>query len=92
MRILLLCSEYEGLIKTGGLADACRGIAQGLVDAGHQVTVLLPQYTNLYSRPTGEWHSVYFHLGGRPLGCAVRQLAQVFHQGMRFKLGNNKDL
>lgn len=91
MRVLLLCSEYEGLIKTGGLADACRGIAQGLVDAGHQVTVLLPQYTNLYSRPTGEWHSVYFHLGGRPLGCAVRQLAQASQGGVDIRLLEHHD-
>ena len=40
MRILFICSEYEGLIKTGGLADACRGLVQSLIAAGHQVTVL----------------------------------------------------
>ena len=39
MRILFICSEYEGLIKTGGLADACRGLAQALLAQGHQVTV-----------------------------------------------------
>lgn len=74
MRILLLCSEFEGLIKTGGLADACRGIASHLVAAGHHVTVLLPRYSSLYSRPTGEWQSVFFTLGGHDFGCAVRQL------------------
>lgn len=74
MRILLLCSEYEGLIKTGGLADACRAIAAGLQAAGHQVTVMLPRYAQLYSRPTGEWQSVYVTLGQQQYGCAVRQL------------------
>lgn len=74
MRILLLCSEYEGLLKTGGLADACRGIALGLQQAGHKVTVLLPQYSNLYSRPVKQADSVYFHLGQQQYGCAVRQL------------------
>lgn len=74
MRILLLCSEFEGLIKTGGLADACRGIATSLLAAGHQVTVMLPRYSNLYSRPTGEWQSVYVQLGGLQYGAAVRQL------------------
>lgn len=74
MRILLLCSEFEGLIKTGGLADACKGIASNLQAAGHQVTVMLPRYTNLYSRPTSEWQSVFVNLGGTQYGCAVRQL------------------
>ncbi len=74
MRILLLCSEFEGLIKTGGLADACKGIASGLQAAGHQVTIMLPRYSNLYSRPTGDWQSVFVDLGGQEYGCAVRQL------------------
>ena len=30
MQIAFLCSEYEGLLKTGGLADATRGLAQAL--------------------------------------------------------------
>lgn len=74
MRILLLCSEFEGLIKTGGLADACKGIASNLQAAGHDVTIMLPRYSNLYSRPTGEWQSVFVTLGGQQYGCAVRQL------------------
>lgn len=74
MRILFICSEYEGLIKTGGLADACRGLVQSLVAAGHQVTVALPRYASLYALPSNNWQSVYFALAGRPLGCAVRQL------------------
>ncbi len=74
MHILLLCSEYEGLIKTGGLADACHGLAHNLKAAGHKVTVMLPRYSSLYSRPTAESHAVYFNLGGQEYGCAVRQL------------------
>lgn len=74
MRILFLCSEYEGLIKTGGLADAARGLAKALVDAGHQVTVMLPQYADLYKIETHDWESVYFGLGGQQFGCAIRYL------------------
>ncbi|MDX3774243.1 glycogen/starch synthase [Chromatiaceae bacterium AAb-1] len=74
MRILFLCSEYEGLIKTGGLADACRGLATALVAAGHQVTVMLPRYAPLYELATTGQQSVYFPLGGRSLGCAVRYM------------------
>jgi len=74
VQILFICSEYEGLIKTGGLADACRGLAQSLVAEGHQVTVALPRYAPLYPLHTTDEHSVYFDLAGRPMGCAVRQL------------------
>lgn len=74
MRILFICSEYEGLIKTGGLADACRGIAQSLIAQGHQVCVILPRYSPLYQLATDNWQSVYFDLGGRGFGCAVHQL------------------
>ncbi|MCF4009688.1 glycogen synthase [Rheinheimera sp. UJ63] len=74
MQILLLCSEYEGLIKTGGLADACYGLAINLKAAGHEVTVMLPRYAPLYSRPTGESDALFFELGGQEYGCAVRQL------------------
>lgn len=73
MRILFICSEYEGLVKTGGLADACRGLAQSLVAQGHQVTVILPRYGVLYQQPTSELQSVYFKLAGRDFGCAVHQ-------------------
>ncbi|MEE2023671.1 glycogen synthase [Alkalimonas mucilaginosa] len=74
MRILMLCSEYEGLIKTGGLADACRGLTKALVEAGHEVMVLVPRYASLYAFETRDWQSVYVSLGGRTFGCAVRQL------------------
>jgi starch synthase len=74
VRILFICSEYEGLIKTGGLADACRGLAHSLMAAGHHVTVALPRYATLYSLQTASWQSVYFQLAGRPFGCAVHQL------------------
>lgn len=73
MQILFLCSEYEGLIKTGGLADACRGLAHALVAEGHQVTVLLPCYAPLYRYQQDDYQSVFFELAGRPFGCAVHQ-------------------
>lgn len=76
MRILMLCSEYEGLIKTGGLADACRGITKALIEAGHEVQVLLPKYATLYALPSTHWESVYFELGSEHFGCAVRHMTQ----------------
>jgi starch synthase len=74
VQILFICSEYEGLIKTGGLADACRGLAQTLVAEGHQVTVALPRYAPMYAQHSSRWQSVYFSLAGRQFGCAVRHM------------------
>lgn len=73
MKIAFICSEYEGLIKTGGLADATRGLAQALAGQGHQVEVILPRYGSLYHVPLlDEWQSYYFNLGDHTFGCAVR--------------------
>ena len=91
MRVLFLCSEYEGLIKTGGLADACRGLAQALVAAGHQLTVVLPCYAPLYplrSKAKAS-SSVYFDLAGRHFGCAAHQLE---HEGVEVVLIEHHEL
>lgn len=75
MRIAFLCSEYEGLLKTGGLADATRGLALALQAQGHQVEVIMPRYANLYAYPvSSEWQSLYFQLGYQSFGCAVRHI------------------
>jgi len=75
MRVVFLCSEYEGLLKTGGLADATRGLATAVQQLGHQVEVIMPRYGSLYPLPlAAEWQSLYFDLAGHPYGCAVRHL------------------
>ncbi len=75
MQIVFLCSEFEGLLKTGGLADATRGLAQALRQQGHQLTIMLPRYRALYALPVQEqWQSVYVELHGQQLGAAVRHL------------------
>ena len=75
MRVVFLCSEYEGLLKTGGLADATRGLATAMMQMGHQVEIIMPRYGSLYQQPlAAEWESLYFDLAGHPYGCAVRHL------------------
>jgi starch synthase len=51
MRILMVCSEFAPLAKTGGLADAVTGLSTALAARGHDVRVLLPHYAHL--RPAG---------------------------------------
>ena len=75
MQIVFLCSEYEGLLKTGGLADATRGLAQALRQQGHQLTILLPRYGALYPLPLLEqWQSVYVEMNGQHIGAAIRHM------------------
>jgi starch synthase len=47
MRVLMVCSEFAPLAKTGGLADAVTGLADALAARGHDVRVLLPRYAHL---------------------------------------------
>lgn len=73
MRLAFICSEFEGLLKTGGLADATRGLAKALQQAGHSVQIIMPRYGALYGVScTPEWQSLYFNLGKSTYGCAVR--------------------
>lgn len=73
MRLAFICSEFEGLLKTGGLADATRGLAKALQQAGHSVQIIMPRYGALYGVScTPEWQSLYFNLGAQTYGCAVR--------------------
>ncbi len=47
MNILMVCSEFAPLAKTGGLADAVTGLSEALSARGHDVRVLLPKYAHL---------------------------------------------
>ena len=44
MKILFVASEGVPYSKTGGLADVVGALSTALVEAGHQVAVLLPKY------------------------------------------------
>jgi starch synthase len=43
-RVYMVGAECTGVIKVGGLAEAIRGIAEGLISRGHQVTLIMPKY------------------------------------------------
>jgi starch synthase len=44
MKILFVASEGLPYSKTGGLADVIEGLSRALVEAGHEIAVLLPRY------------------------------------------------
>jgi len=50
MKLLMVCSEFAPLAKTGGLADAVTGLSHALAERGHDVRVLLPKYAELQAR------------------------------------------
>ncbi len=47
LKIMLVISEVEGLVKTGGLADFGRALPLVLKERGHDVRVILPYYRSL---------------------------------------------
>ena len=51
MKVLFVASEGLPYSKTGGLADVVGALPQALVEAGHDVTVLLPRYHNNNTQP-----------------------------------------
>jgi len=47
MNVLMISAELAPFAKTGGLADAVRGLSDALAARGHDVRVLLPKYEHL---------------------------------------------
>lgn len=62
MHIVFVTSEMAGVFKLGGLADVCQSLPKALGELGHQVTILLPYYTDIDFAETtllGEMHVMY---------------------------------
>ncbi|MGE4280609.1 MAG: glycogen synthase GlgA [Magnetospirillum sp.] len=65
MRILFAASEVYPLVKTGGLADVAGALPAALIEAGHEVRVLLPGYPQALAKAEGKRQVASF---GDPLG------------------------
>src|SRR5690606_7349621 len=50
MRILLASSEAVPFAKTGGLADVASALPKALLQAGHDVTLIIPHYPRQMAR------------------------------------------
>ena len=50
MRIMMVASESNPLIKTGGLADVVYSLSKELVAMGHEVSVIMPLYKRVSDR------------------------------------------
>ena len=47
MKILFVASEADPFIKTGGLADVAGSLPQALIEEGHDVRLVIPQYRQI---------------------------------------------
>jgi starch synthase len=60
MRIIQVCSEAVPFAKTGGLADVTGALSKALAELGHEVTLILPLYSQFLAKsgvaiaPVGE--------------------------------------
>lgn len=50
MRIVMVASESNPLIKTGGLADVCYSLSKELVVMGQEVSVIMPLYKRAFDK------------------------------------------
>ena len=77
MRVVQICSEAVPFAKTGGLADVTGALSKALVELGHDVTLILPNYARflaknkMESKPIGE--SFEIPSGDRRVLIALRQ-------------------
>ena len=46
-KILFVASEADPFIKTGGLADVAGSLPQALIEEGHDVRLVIPQYRQI---------------------------------------------
>jgi starch synthase len=72
MRIVYASSEAVPFAKTGGLADVAGGLTGALAALGHDVTLMLPLYTQVQKKAAlgefekiGEADSFWLNMGGK---------------------------
>ncbi|ACN15988.1 GlgA2 [Desulforapulum autotrophicum HRM2] len=71
MKILMIMSEMDGIVKTGGLADFGAALSGELTERGYDVRVAIPRYKDVVlSSPDPV--PLYFNLNHyQPYGCLV---------------------
>jgi len=85
MKILMVTSEMDGIVKTGGLADFAGALPKALIERGHDVRVVLPMYKSALVSLAGDkggtlWAEVkseplYFNLNHSDrYGCSVHHI------------------
>ncbi len=89
MRICMVASESNPLIKTGGLADVCYSLSKELVVMGHEVCVIMPLYKRVldhYSDVIKKIDSFEVHMAWR---VNVANVFVTYQNGIAFYLIDN---
>ncbi|MCC3144498.1 glycogen synthase GlgA [Halanaerobium sp. Z-7514] len=60
MKILFVASEADPFIKTGGLADVAGSLPQALIEEGHDVRLVIPQYRQIPEKYQEKMESVCY--------------------------------
>ena len=75
MKILMIMSEMDGIIKTGGLADFGAALSGALTERGHEVRVVIPRYRGV-ALSASDPVSLYFNLNHyQRYGCLVHPVS-----------------
>ena len=79
LNICIATSEFAPLAKTGGLADVCSALSAYLNEAGHDVRVILPQYSTLLTdgcdiEPAPGLQGLSLKLGGWQISYSINRL------------------
>lgn len=96
-KILFACSEMFPLIKTGGLADVAGSLPPALVQAGHDVRVMLPAYGDVLTKITAPQRIASLMLDGLPGSIDILETVLagselklwLVHYGPAFDRGGN---
>lgn len=77
MKILFAAAEASPFIKTGGLADVIGALPKALLQAGHDVRIVLPKYRGIpkrYKEQMKEHDVIHVPLGWRRQYCGIQEL------------------
>lgn len=80
MKILMITSEIDGIVKTGGLADFSEALPKALIERGHDVRVILPMYK----------HALFPTSGTLAKGEDAMPPAEVKKESLYFNMNHTK--
>ena len=90
MKILFVASEAVPFVKTGGLADVVGALAPVLAKEGHDVRVLIPDFSQIpreYSEKMSHVCDFEIQLGWRRQYCGIEQIEM---NGVKWYFMDNK--
>lgn len=91
LKVLFATSEAVPFVKTGGLADVAGSLPQALIEAGADVSVILPKYVDIpweFQERMDHVADFYVPLAWRNVYCGIEHLE---YDGVDFYFVDNED-